>query len=64
LQVLQAQLDPDSDLKPILQAQQALALQDWPLHQQRNLTPEHQRQLYQMLLTPTSVESIQASEAV
>ncbi|MFQ3613933.1 MAG: CHAD domain-containing protein [Cyanobacteriota bacterium] len=64
LQVLQAHLDPQSDLKPILQAQQALALQDWPLHQQRNLTPEHQRQLYQMLLTPTSVESIQASEAV
>ncbi|MGQ9837340.1 MAG: CHAD domain-containing protein [Cyanobacteriota bacterium] len=64
LQVLQAQLDPDSELKTILQTQQALALQDWPLYQQRNLTPAHQRQLYQMLLTPTSLESSQALEAM
>ncbi|MEN9231553.1 MAG: CHAD domain-containing protein [Thermostichus sp. DG02_5_bins_236] len=64
LQVLQAHFDPQSDLKTILQSQQALALQDWPLPQHRNLTPEHQRQLYQMLLTPTSVETIQASETV
>ncbi len=61
LQVLQAHLDPHSDLKIILQAQQALALQNWPPLQHQHLTPEHQRQLYQMLLTPTSVETAQAS---
>lgn len=58
LQVLQAYLHPESDLQPVLQAQQALALQDWPLLRHQYLNPEQQRQLYQMLLTPVPRENI------
>ncbi|MEN9277533.1 MAG: CHAD domain-containing protein [Thermostichus sp. DG_1_5_bins_95] len=59
LQVLQEYLDPDSNLKEVLQAQQALTLQDWPLLRLQYLSPQQQQQLYQMLLTPLSAETAQ-----
>ncbi|MEN9224047.1 MAG: CHAD domain-containing protein [Thermostichus sp. DRC_bins_24] len=57
LQVLRAQLPPDSGLQSHLQDQQRLALHDWPQQQHRYLSPDEQRQLYQRLLTPTLTES-------
>ncbi|MFS8908272.1 CHAD domain-containing protein, partial [Synechococcus sp. OH2] len=51
LQVLQAKLPADSALQPRLREQQELALQDWPLQQQRYRNPAEQQRLYQLLFS-------------
>ncbi|MFS8860409.1 CHAD domain-containing protein [Synechococcus sp. H60.1] len=51
LQVLQAKLPADSALQPRLREQQELALQDWPLQQQRYRNPADQQRLYQLLFS-------------
>ena len=51
LQVLQAKLPADSALQPRLREQQELALQDWPLQQQRYRNPAEQQRLYHLLFS-------------